>query len=114
MEAAVLAPPTAPLAAEDWTVEPHIDVGFAEYGEEVAGAGLLQVVAHHEVVVHPNEQYWKAAQGPFGLDVAEAVVAGHDPIGVSTIAPVRFDTAMSVAPRMRACAPVAWLNRSWR
>ena len=38
------------------------DVGLAEDGEQVAGAGLLELLAHQQVGVHPHQEHRDAAE----------------------------------------------------
>jgi len=54
-----------------------LDVGLAEHREQVAGTGLLQFLAHHQVGVHPDQQHRHPAQPALGGDVGEAIFRGH-------------------------------------
>lgn len=56
----------------------HRDVGLTEDGEQVAGAGLLEILAHQQVGVHPHEQHLDPARAARPGDLGEAVLAGLD------------------------------------
>jgi hypothetical protein len=58
-------------------VDPEVDVGFTEHREQVAGAGLLELLAHKQVGVHPDQEHRDLAEGPLAGDV-EALIARDD------------------------------------
>ena len=60
------------------SVSSHVDVGLAEDGEQVAGAGLLQLLAHQQVGVHPHHQHRDAAELAVARDAGEALVGRLD------------------------------------